>query len=264
MQAYAQAADEALLARDGACLAGGHESLARELAPGAAEARGASDPQHRRKIAQAAGALLDVGLEVVDRVLILQMALLLLERLGVVERADVHAFGEPAPELAVQRARPREQPVLEQARTHRHVGGHLDLALLDGAHGVRQLDADVPQHGEELLDGLGRRRGARRQEDQHVDVGVRIELAATVAADRDRGQSIGHPGVAEHVADDAIDEACMVAQEASRVGRGEERVAQLLALGAKLAAPLRHTDRRSPRWRRGRAASTEDLRRRHR
>ena len=93
---------------DGARLADRHEAVARELAPGAAEARGARDPQHRLQVAQAARALLDVGLEVVRRVLVLEVPLLLLERLRLVERAHVHALVEAAPELrGTARARRR-------------------------------------------------------------------------------------------------------------------------------------------------------------
>ena len=57
----------------------------RELAPRAAEPGGAGDPEHGLQVAQAARALLDVGLEVVRRVVVLEVPLLLLERLRLVE-----------------------------------------------------------------------------------------------------------------------------------------------------------------------------------
>ena len=78
-----------LLARDGARLGDRHQAVARKLAPRAAEPRGARDPDDGLQVAQSARAFLDVGLEVVRRVVVLEMPLLLLERLRVVERAHV-------------------------------------------------------------------------------------------------------------------------------------------------------------------------------
>ena len=222
----AHRADQALLPRHGARLAGRHEAVARELAPRAAQAGRARYPQHRLQVAQAAGALLDVGLEVVDRVLVLQVPLLLLERLRRVERAHVHQRVELRAEPAEQRPRAAQEAVFEQARAHGDVGDHLGLAFAERAHGVRQLDADVPQRREEALDRRRRRRAVRGQQHEHVDVGVREELPAAVAADGERREVLGHPALGPDAAQHAIDEARVVAQEPRRVGRREERGAQ--------------------------------------
>ena len=122
--------------------------------------------------------------------------------------------------------------MLEQARLHGDVGDHLGFALLDRAHGVRQLDADVPQRREEALDGGGRRRRAVRQQYQHVDVGAGEERAAAVAADRDGRQLGGHRALGPDAANHAVDEARMVAQQRRRVGRRHER-----RLAARRGAP---------------------------
>ena len=77
--------------------------------------------------------------------------------------------------------------MLEQARPDRDVAGHLGLAFGDRAHAVADLEADVPQHADEALDERGAGGVERaRQQDQHVDVGMRKELAAAVAADGDQ------------------------------------------------------------------------------
>ncbi len=92
MQADAQVAQQPLLPDDLARLRTGHQAARGKIAPGTAEARGAGDPHDRLQIAQAARAFLDVGLEIVGGVLVAQVALLLLERLGFVKGASVDAL----------------------------------------------------------------------------------------------------------------------------------------------------------------------------
>ena len=89
MKPDAQIADRSFLPRRRACFGHGQEAVARELAPRPAKIRRASDPDDRLQIAQTTRTFLDVRLEVVRGVVILEMALLLLERLRVVERAHV-------------------------------------------------------------------------------------------------------------------------------------------------------------------------------
>ena len=128
--------------------------------------------------------------------------------------------------------------MLEQARLHRDVGRHFGLAFGDRAHAVPDLEADVPQHAEETLDELGARAVERvGQQHQHVDVRMREELAAAVAADGDercfgRGAELG-PDAGDH----AVDEARVLAQQAARVGTRVERRLQRRAAGLELGAP---------------------------
>ena len=158
----------------------------RELAPAAADAGRARDPQHGLQVAQASGALLHVRLEVVGRVVILEMPLLLFQHLRFVERRNVHRRGDAAAEGAMQAARAGDVTMLEQARLDGDVARHLVGALRDRAHAVAHFEPDVPEDPDQPLD---ERRPCgiepARQQDQDVDVGVRVELAATVAADGD-------------------------------------------------------------------------------
>ena len=123
VQPDAQLADEALLCANRARLAPRDEAGARELAPSAAEARGARDPEHRLQVAQAARAFLDVGLEVVGRVVVLAGA-------AAAARAPWRRRRPRRPSPArealleaarTELARAREQAVLEQARADRDV-----------------------------------------------------------------------------------------------------------------------------------------------
>ncbi len=252
VQPYAQAADEALVPRHGARFRHRHQIVPRELAPAAAVACRARDPQDRLEITQAAGALLDVRLEVVRRVVILEVALLLLQRLRLVERARIERLREKAAELLRQPPRARQVAVLEEARAHGHVGRHLARAFLDRAHGVRELEADVPERGEEALErrGPGRVRRARQQH-QDVDVRVRVELPASVAADGEQGVRGGHARLGPDADDRAVDQARMLAQKARCVGIVEERVLERLASPRELVAPEQHARPPVRRRRRG-------------
>ena len=88
----------------------------REFAPRAPESRRAGDPEHRLQIAQAARALLQVRLEVVGRVVVLEMALLLLERLRLVELPRIHRRGERTRGSGAKSApRAGDEAMLEQA-----------------------------------------------------------------------------------------------------------------------------------------------------
>ena len=93
--------------------------------------------------------------------------------------------------------------------------------------------------------------GGRRQQDQDVDVGMREQLAAAVAADGD--QRAARRGIADSLQtprNDAVDEARMLAQQPRRVGVGEKRVAQRVAAARELVAPVRDPRLRRARQRR--------------
>jgi hypothetical protein len=59
-----------------------------------------------------------------------------------------------------------------------------------------------------------RRRSFGRQQQHHVDVGVREQLAAAVAANRDQRNASRHRGLGPQAAQDLIDQSCMLAQQA--------------------------------------------------
>ncbi len=250
MQPHAQPADEALGGGHGERLALREESVRRELLPRAAETGRAGDPYHRVQIAQPAGAFLDVGLEVVRGIVVLEVPLLLLERLRLVERPRVERCGEAFEECRVELPAAGEQAVLEKARAHRHVAGHLAFTVVDGADRVTDLEPGVPQRGEKALDLRGRRRvRPGRKQDQDVDVGVREELAPPVTADGNQRDAARHRALHPETPEHAIDEAGMLAQQPRRVRLREECLAQRIATGPDLPAPAR--DRRGRRDRRG-------------
>jgi hypothetical protein len=229
---------QALLARHRARLAHRDEAVPRELAPRASDAYRARDPQHGLQIAQAAGALLDVRLEVVRGVVVLEMALLLLEHLAGVEGAHVHGSVERAREARVEAPRAAEQAPLEQARAHGDVGVHLGDALADRAHRVAELEADVPQRRDEALDlAVAHAVALVGQEHQHVDVGMREELAASIPAHGEQRDLGRDAAVAPRCGDDAIGQARVRAQERGRIGPREEGVADRRALAPPFVAP---------------------------
>ena len=203
-----------------------------------AESGRARDPQDRLQVAEPAGTLLHVRLEVVGRVVILEVSLLLLQHLAFVERRHVHRLGELARERAMERARAGDEAMLEQARANRDVGLHLVDALADRAHAVTGLEPDVPEETDQPLDERGARAIERtRQQDQHVDVRMREELAAAVAADGDQCGRRRRAELAPDGGDHAIDEPGVLAQQARRVGALEERRAQRGTARAHLVLP---------------------------
>src|SRR5690606_39755667 len=76
-----------------------------------------------------------------------------------------------------------QQPAFHQGRQHGDVGGGGLGALVQRAHGMAGGQAGVPEQGEKAPErgfvGLLRRRFAQHQQ---VDVRVRVQLAAAVAA----------------------------------------------------------------------------------
>ncbi len=108
----------------------------------------------------------------------------------------------------------------------------------DRAHAVPGLEPDVPEETDQPLDERGARRVERaRQEDQHVHVRMRIELAAAIAADGDERGGWRRAEHAPHRGDHAIDEPGMLAQKAWRVGTFEECRAQRGTARAHLVLP---------------------------
>ncbi len=239
MQPHAHRADESLLPRHRAGLGDRHQPVPREFGPCPPETGGATDPQNRLQVAQSSRTFLDVGLQVVDRVVDFEVPLLLLERLGRVESVDVQVVREHGPELPAQAPRAVEKAIFEEAGPDGDVAGHFRHALGDGADGVAQLHAGVPQRGEEPFDGRGGGGTTVGQKDQHVDVGMREELTSAVAADGQQREFSRHVRLAPHAAHDAIDKTRMFAQQLRRIGMREEREAQRLATALQLVAPER-------------------------
>src|SRR5690606_6814449 len=107
-----------------------------------------------------------------------------------------------------------------QVGDHCQVGAGLCGAFVDAAHALPDLQADIPEKGEKALNGATECFvvGAAQQ-DQQVDVGVGVQLAAAVAADRQQGDvCITAPVEALPGADqDLIDEPGTVFDQAADV-----------------------------------------------
>ncbi len=141
----------------------GQESVAGEFLQRLRAEMPLGDPGDGLQVAQPARALLDVRLEVVGRVVVAVVALRLLAHLGVEEIARrPQAVGrERAAHRGEQRRRPGQQARLDQRRGDADVGERLALAVVDGAHAVADLEADVPQESQEALERRGPADAAR-------------------------------------------------------------------------------------------------------
>ena len=123
-------------------------------------------------VAQSAGTALDVGLEVVDGILELVVALLLLPGLGseeLIRRPQCRRIG--------CFAHPLVQPTaaVDQSRFHK-VGGHSDVcagllhALGHGADTVAGVQVGIPQRPDKILQRIIRTLGIVGTEDQQVGI----------------------------------------------------------------------------------------------
>ncbi len=173
--------------------AGGHQvlvALAAEVALG--------HPADHLDVAQPAGRALDVGLEVVLGVVVAVVAADLLLPLGLEE-----AVGGPQPLRRQARLHRLAQPfgtrhgaALEQVGDHRDVGRGLALAVGQRAHAVADLQADVPEEGDEGGQRLAEGRVVVvLEQQQQVDVGVGMQLAAAVAAHGEQRHAVAGPVV---------------------------------------------------------------------
>ncbi len=185
-------------------------------------------------VAQSPGARFDVGLEVVGGVEIAVVALGLFLDLGLekILRRPQPVGRERAAHAGEQRLGSGQQARLEQRGGDADVGEALALAIVDRTHAVSDLEADVPEEGQEFFDvrlpigGI-----ALRQEHHDVDVRAGMQLAAPVAADRDQreifGKSAGVPHPRGPQRD--IDQARAVANQVLDRLVGGEAVAQQVA-----------------------------------
>ena len=217
MQFDAQALERLLGAAQRARLGRREQACLGDLAPAAAEVGRAGHPQNHLQIAQAAGRLLAVRFQRIGGFLVAGVALLQFDALGQKEgariQAAVHGRHEP-PEQAAAAGQPAR---LEQSGFHRNVGAGFAFAVFDGAHAVAGFETQIPERGDQPLDGgfVGRRRRLRQQDEQ-VDIGVRKEVAAAVSAHRRQGGSLGERAQCQQVAQSPVDVAAQIGQK--RVG----------------------------------------------
>ncbi len=195
-----------------------------------------AEPEQGLEIAQAALAFLDVGLEQVAAVAGALVAGVALRELGLDEggAATGDHLGLEAPlKLLEQRGIAPQEARLEQVGAGRQVGARAAHALGDGAGRLTDLEAEIPQPVEQELDHLlgmgGPLVGVQEQE---IDVGVRRQLGAPIAADRDHREplALGWIGEAEHLGqrvvqktlDQVVDQAAVVGDRGLGVVVGVE------------------------------------------
>ena len=245
---------------DGARLGDRHQAVARKLAPRAAEAGGARDPDDGLQVAQSAGAFLDVGLEVVRSVVVLEMPLLLLERLRVVERAHVERRVE---RVARMRRRAGATPASRRCSSRLvrtvDVARHLDRRIRR-ACAPRDSTSTPMSHSDvekRSTAAAATTSASLRQQDQHVDVRMREQLAAAVAADGDERRRGGHVRFAPDVADDRVRQPreARAAGAAHRSARRTPAAARRVARAVARASARRAAARRCRRHVSGAATS---------
>ena len=189
VQADAQVAQVLLAALHVLQFLGGQEAIFFEIGPGRTEAGGARDPEDDLEIAQAARRFLEIGFEAVGRLVEAQVAFLLFEALALIEQQGVKVAAQAFLEGGEQVFVAGQQAGLDQGGLHRNVAGGLVETILYRAHAMSDLETDVPEVTDQALESLLQRGvGFMRQQNQEVDVGSRVKLAAPVAANRGERQ----------------------------------------------------------------------------
>ena len=156
------------------------------------------DPEQRVQVAQAALAVLDVGLDQIARLPAAAMALLALGELGGDEfrRGALHDFlVEAGDQFVVERLVAGQEARLQDRGADRHVAARLADRFIDRARGVADLQPHVPQAIEDGFGDLLAPGGLLvGQDEQQIDVGFRRHQAAAVAAGGDDRHALGAGG----------------------------------------------------------------------
>ena len=139
--------------------------------------------------------------------------------------------------LHPQRCRAHDQSGLHQRGTNGDIPLRGLRALGHGPHRVPDLQLDIPQQGHELLYGGVVLVGALIDKDHQVDIRMRVQFAATVAADREEGDALLAPVEARpQVLHQFVDETGPQVQELVDIPAGPELVIQpFIGVAAGLA-----------------------------
>ena len=153
------------------------------------------EPVQRVQIAQAALAVLDVGLDQVARGAGAGVAGVLLLELGIDEGPHArlqHILAEAVLEIGEQFLIAEDQACVEERGADGHVGARQPHALIDGAGGVPDFEAEIPEEIEHVLGNALAPGGLLvGKQEQKIDVRARREHAAAVAALGDHGHVLG-------------------------------------------------------------------------
>ncbi len=204
---------------------------ARRIGGAAAQEQRIREQRNRargRQIAQRAGRVLHVGLELIQRRVELRVPLLDQRQQ---RTEDEGVCGRPmkeAPEALEHRARARHRTRVEQREQELGIVG-LELAQVrEVAHLVADDDAEVPERIQEIADeALLRRTDAVAEEQQQIDVGMEAQVAAAVAAEReDRHGAVVRARLGEELPDERVHAIRVPLQRAAAAGTARDRRAQ--------------------------------------
>ena len=156
------------------------------------------EPGDQLEVAKPAGSLLDVGLQVVQRVAELGVALA--GETGEIAHQDFAVGAEEARQTVghsgVERAVPGQEALVEDADVELDVLV-VDLEAFGGrADGLADAQACVPELPQEGGDGfpVRQRQAFGGEQQQQVDIRVREQVAAAVSADGQQAQAFGDIG----------------------------------------------------------------------
>ena len=211
---------------EAAKLGRGQQPLVDQLGNGAHLVGVFADPEERVEVAQAALALLQVGLDDVAAVAHALVALVALgELLGdeAARGAVHHLAAEPARRLVVQRLVAPDEAAFQERGANGEVRLRHADQIVQRAAGMADLPPQVPQLVEHRFDHLlAPARLLERGDEGDVDVGEGRHLAAPVAAHRDQRQPRRGGGVADRIGAprrEVVDQAQQLVDQ-ERIGRG--------------------------------------------
>src|SRR5262249_3532358 len=244
MQLAAHRPEEAHAAAEAAILGAREYAGFDELLLGRVWIEVLGEPVQSMQIAQAALAVLDVRLNQIARGAGAGVTDILFLELSIDEGPHTrlqHVVAEAALKLGEQSLVAKDQARVEQRRADGHVRARQAHALIDGARGVADFEAEIPEEIEHVFgDALAPGGLLVGKQEQKIDVGAWRQHAAPVSSLGDDGHVLGGGWVLG-----AID---VVGGEV--VGKPDQGILELgQALGASppVAVPLELAPRLRPR-----------------
>ena len=215
----------------------GEKPRLREVSKVGRDVRGLRAPEKDLNVAQAPGALLDVGFERIGGVFVALMAPREFEHLLLKEVLGVELGVKALERTGEKRFVSAQETLFEVGRRNRHVARGLFEKGRFTSHRGAYGEAEIPEFRKEIRNALAERRILRElvlHENEEVDVGIGIELFAPAAAHGDQGETIAREvkevGERRHR---AVERTAVVAQKVARVRGAFVTVDEDFALSAE-------------------------------